>query len=456
MARSPSNPPLDHNPPHEMKPSQIHDQLKKSLSAPAFIPTVNSLSLNDTFSLSSAGSSTNTTPLSSRASTPTFEHIAQGNGHPGYCPSLQLQYTATTSFGHLDDRDAMYIFEGVRNGNMIKFERPLTEDECRKLIKPGSIFVFDESTHFKSWVDGRIWSEVVQSGAFAFFKELVGQSSLGGTLVETGFVKKCTSLYVPEERVFRHLISYYHHDTLHLLPRPTFDPCLLLHPSYFGRLDSYADAQILVDGIDYGILHRARRPPLSFEIESLIVAGVIFVWDDVSPGSRCRWGDGKLWQPCQIAGSVVVFREMETVIMDDPSLSQSHIPSHHQQHPQQSKSGSAQNAVMKIVPKPDGLIKKVTTISSNKSGRIYQVIAYSNESTMTTYNPPSLDLVLQEKIVGAVAFLNSLGGGLGTNTMASGHVFIDKVINQESLAKQKQFAPNLRLRLGTPPSKTVY
>lgn len=54
--------------------------------------------------------------------------------------------------------DALLIFECVRRGIMPKVPRRLRDDE-RKLIRSGSVFVFDEhESGIKRWTDGLLWS----------------------------------------------------------------------------------------------------------------------------------------------------------------------------------------------------------------------------------------------------------------------------------------------------------
>ena len=63
---------------------------------------------------------------------------------------------------------------------------------------------------------------------------------------------------------------------------------------------------------------------------------------------------------------------------------------------------------MKIIEKPDGLNKKVTTLASNKSGSIYQIIAYLNNSELGIVYAPSADRQLQEQL--KTAFLSRVSG----------------------------------------------
>ncbi|SPO32085.1 uncharacterized protein UTRI_02642 [Ustilago trichophora] len=69
-------------------------------------------------------------------------------------------------------RDALLIFEAVRRGVLPKITRRLRDDE-RKLIKSGTIFVFDEvESSIKRWTDGMIWSPSRILNNFLVYREV--------------------------------------------------------------------------------------------------------------------------------------------------------------------------------------------------------------------------------------------------------------------------------------------
>lgn len=54
--------------------------------------------------------------------------------------------------------DAFLVFEACLSGMLSKVPKRL-DDQERKKIRSGSIFVFDEhSSKIKRWTDGRLWS----------------------------------------------------------------------------------------------------------------------------------------------------------------------------------------------------------------------------------------------------------------------------------------------------------
>jgi hypothetical protein len=55
-------------------------------------------------------------------------------------------------------QDALLVFQACRNGLFRRIRRRLVDRE-RRLIRSGSIFVYDEhESGIKRWTDGRLWS----------------------------------------------------------------------------------------------------------------------------------------------------------------------------------------------------------------------------------------------------------------------------------------------------------
>ena len=68
--------------------------------------------------------------------------------------------------------DALRIVELCRQGKLGRVSRRLHDKE-RKLIRSGSVFVFDElESGIKRWTDGRIWSPSRILGNFLIYREL--------------------------------------------------------------------------------------------------------------------------------------------------------------------------------------------------------------------------------------------------------------------------------------------
>ncbi|KAI8365870.1 Gti1/Pac2 family-domain-containing protein [Choanephora cucurbitarum] len=152
-----------------------------------------------------------------------------------------------TFHGYIETtQDVLLIFEGCRRGLLPRICRRLQERE-RKMIRSGSIFVFDErESGIKRWTDGRVWSPSRILGNFLIYRELdkkaAGEKklsqpsmlptstrrsfSLDNTLIdrnkerqligslsdsyrfkEDGLIKKTMSIIV--NGVAQHLISYY-------------------------------------------------------------------------------------------------------------------------------------------------------------------------------------------------------------------------------------------------------
>ncbi|OAD03888.1 hypothetical protein MUCCIDRAFT_141801 [Mucor lusitanicus CBS 277.49] len=80
---------------------------------------------------------------------------------------------AETFFGYIETtKDALLIFEGCRRGLIPRVSRRLQEKE-RRMIRSGSVFVFDESeSGIKRWTDGLVWSPSRILGNFLIYREL--------------------------------------------------------------------------------------------------------------------------------------------------------------------------------------------------------------------------------------------------------------------------------------------
>lgn len=83
-----------------------------------------------------------------------------------------------TFHGYIETtQDVLLIFEGCRRGLLPRICRRLQERE-RKMIRSGSIFVFDErESGIKRWTDGRVWSPSRILGNFLIYRELDKKSN---------------------------------------------------------------------------------------------------------------------------------------------------------------------------------------------------------------------------------------------------------------------------------------
>jgi len=79
-----------------------------------------------------------------------------------YEPGQDMQRPTHPRLHLRDMRDAHAVFEAVRRGMLKPVRRRLNESERSTFIKPGAVFVWEESdeeTGLKRWTDGRIWSQ---------------------------------------------------------------------------------------------------------------------------------------------------------------------------------------------------------------------------------------------------------------------------------------------------------
>lgn len=87
--------------------------------------------------------------------------------------SLAQMNEIETFFGLVEDTaDALRVFELCRQGRLGRVRRRLHEKE-RRLIRSGSVFVFDEQeSGIRRWTDGRLWSPSRILGNFLIYREL--------------------------------------------------------------------------------------------------------------------------------------------------------------------------------------------------------------------------------------------------------------------------------------------
>ena len=108
-----------------------------------------------------------------------------------FIPCFIYQRTAPSSLQHEDimneietfyglvenTLDALRIFQMCRDGRLNRVRRRLHERE-RRLIRSGSVFVFDEEeSGIRRWTDGRLWSPSRILGNFLIYRELEKKST---------------------------------------------------------------------------------------------------------------------------------------------------------------------------------------------------------------------------------------------------------------------------------------
>ena len=106
--------------------------------------------------------------VQSKPSNPTHSNISNESTE-----SNNKMNEIETFYGKVDSTtDALRIFELCRQGKLGRVRRRLHERE-RKMIRSGSVFVFDElESGIKRWTDGRLWSPSRILGNFLIYREL--------------------------------------------------------------------------------------------------------------------------------------------------------------------------------------------------------------------------------------------------------------------------------------------
>lgn len=86
--------------------------------------------------------------------------------------------------------DALKVIELCRQGKLGRVRRRLHERE-RKMIRSGSVFVFDETeSGVKRWTDGRLWSPSRILGNFLIYRELERKSLDKNGAADNGAVEQ--------------------------------------------------------------------------------------------------------------------------------------------------------------------------------------------------------------------------------------------------------------------------
>ncbi|KAJ7074312.1 Gti1/Pac2 family-domain-containing protein [Mycena amicta] len=182
-----------------------------------------------------------------------------------HVPTADMQQATHPRLHVRNAHDAHVVFEAVRQGGFLRpITRRLNEKEKTTLIKSGAVFVWDESDNasgLKRWtaLDGRLWSQSRMREPYLFYDEKLGDDpepsdqgfqafrfvngpSRGvasssavshqerSASIHRGLVKQAYSAWVmarPNSRPRKwHIIAYFIHDDLPLIPTVDHDSCL--------------------------------------------------------------------------------------------------------------------------------------------------------------------------------------------------------------------------------------
>ncbi|KAG7811680.1 hypothetical protein KL921_001946 [Ogataea angusta] len=126
--------------------------------------------------------------------------------------------------------DAILLLEAARQSVIPKMNRRLSDYERMILIKPGAVFIWNESeSNMKRWTDSRNWSASRVNAAFLIYRELDSSQTTSTSYAykRNGLVKQSFSVTMKSGGKV-HLISYMNsdHEANRYLMRPTQDPRL--------------------------------------------------------------------------------------------------------------------------------------------------------------------------------------------------------------------------------------
>jgi Gti1/Pac2 family transcription factor len=84
-----------------------------------------------------------------------------------------------------------------------------------------------------------------------------------------------------------------------------------LNPTYYGHVNSTADAILLFESCLGGSRSHVPRRPHDRERAQLIRSGYVYIYEEHSSGIK-RWTDGITWSPSRIMNNFLVYRELDT------------------------------------------------------------------------------------------------------------------------------------------------
>ncbi|KAK5263142.1 Gluconate transport-inducing protein required for gluconate-H+ symport [Exophiala xenobiotica] len=81
-----------------------------------------------------------------------------------------------------------------------------------------------------------------------------------------------------------------------------------LQSSYFGFVDTYEDAVMLIQACVRGSLQVIKRRPTASEQPSVAQSGHVFIYEEKASGIQ-RWTDGRHWSPSRVLGEFLIYGE---------------------------------------------------------------------------------------------------------------------------------------------------
>lgn len=149
-----------------------------------------------------------------------------------------------------------------------------------------------------------------------------------------------------------------------------------LQSSYFGFVDTYDNAVMLIQACVRGSLQVIKRRPTSSERPSVAQSGHVFIYEEKASGIQ-RWTDGRHWSPSRVLGGFLIYGErsatqnqLHTTETDKPPLLvRVGLDDGHQR---------LYGPLAKLSHfDPESLVKKTISVPSNdNSGAIWHLVSY--------------------------------------------------------------------------------
>ncbi|KAB5511360.1 Gti1/Pac2 family-domain-containing protein [Coniochaeta sp. 2T2.1] len=150
-------------------------------------------------------------------------------------------------------------------------------------------------------------------------------------------------------------------------------PQSFLQPTYHGFIRTTSDVFLLLGMCLNGRLCHVPRRPYPRERPHTIQSGNVFIYEEDISGIQ-QWTDGINWSPSYILGDFLIYRETEPGLPRDAENEKAIRTTLVATTTTGSKPEAAAPRFRRIPAKPDGLVKKTTTVSVE--GVFHHLVSY--------------------------------------------------------------------------------
>ena len=316
--------------------------------------------------------------------------------------------------------DALRIFQMCRDGRLNRVRRRLHERE-RRLIRSGSIFVFDEEeSGIRRWTDGRLWSPSRILGNFLIYRELEKKGHRNASLSDGMMTVTATGTKRQAHTQFINLTPQSSHGKVpKLLPKAAADSLDML----WGIPSKYDEEENQQGDLDYqGNQNQGNLDHCESFNDWMLMEG-----------------QQKGINPQELAGNP---RDKHRILASSSSTHNSHSdrdPTSGESLRVLKSKKLTNNHKGRYIFKLDGLIKK--TISIQLEGHTHHLVAYYSLEDFCRGH-----LQLEEGVmecIGEEVTETETGAGAETGIASSENTSI--LLNTHQIVRQKEFSPQAHI-----------